>query len=119
MDEVFGLLALHHGFRAFLVDRDSQSGFLREIEGVGALFELETLVGQDAAQLVRLIGGQGHGVGAKRRHVGRIFSDGRKKTTAESAEGAEGKKAFPMLRVLRVLCGSKFLSFLVSCRREQ
>ena len=68
LDEVCGLLALDHRLGAFFIDGHGQAGFLPEIKGVGPGLEFESLPFDDAAQLVRLLDSQGHGVGAERRH---------------------------------------------------
>lgn len=68
LDELFGFLALDDGFGAFFVNGDGEAGLLGEADGVGARREFEALLEEKAVQLFRLIGGQGHGVGAERRH---------------------------------------------------
>ena len=68
LDEIFGVLALDDGFRSFFVNGHGHSGFLPEVKGVRSRLEFEPLLDEKGAQLVRLFGGQDHGVGSERRH---------------------------------------------------
>jgi hypothetical protein len=108
LDEFLGLFALDHGFGAFLVDGHGESGLLGEVEGVGAGFEFEILLLENAAKGGGLVGGERHGVGAERWHgSGILCPSGRKGQPQRTRRTQKTGALSPFLCALCVLCGSK------------